>query len=95
MRYCLMQVGFDHETGQIDIDRMSSGVSASHRNKIHTVREILDSFESSGKKSIPMEDIVAEATEKKISESQVEEIIEKLKREGEIYEPRRGFISKI
>ena len=90
-----MQVGFDHETGQIDIDRMSSGVSASHRNKIHTVREILDSFESSGKKSIPMEDIVAEATEKKISESQVEEIIEKLKREGEIYEPRRGFISKI
>jgi replicative DNA helicase Mcm len=95
MRYCLMQVGFDHETGQIDIDRMSAKISTSHRNKIHTVREILNSFESSGKKSIPMEDIVAEATEKKISESQVEEIIEKLKREGEIYEPRRGFISKI
>ena len=52
-------------------------------------------FESKGKKSIPVEDIVAEATEKNISESQVEEIIEKLKREGEIYEPRRGFISKI
>ena len=42
-----------------------------------------------------MEDIMAEATDKKISESQVEEIIEKLKREGEIYEPRRGVISKI
>ena len=42
-----------------------------------------------------MEDIMAEATDKKISESQVEEIIEKLKREGEVYEPRRGFISKI
>ena len=52
-------------------------------------------FESRGKKSIPFEDIVAEAIEKKISESQVEEILEKLKREGEIYEPRRGFISKI
>lgn len=90
-----MQVGFDHETGQIDIDRISTGVSASHRNKIHAVREIIGTFESQGKKSIPVEDIVAEATERKITESQVEEIIEKLKREGEVYEPRRGFISKI
>ncbi len=95
MRYCLMQVGLDPETGQIDIDRISSGVTASTRNKIHLVREIIGLFESKGKKSIPMEDIVAEATEKNIPEAQVEEIIEKLKREGEIYEPRRGFISKI
>ena len=95
MRYCLMQVGLDPETGQIDIDRISSGVTASTRNKIHIVREILSLFESKGKKSIPMEDIMAEATDKKITESQVEEIIEKLKREGEVYEPRRGFISKI
>jgi len=95
MRYCLMQVGFDYETGQIDIDRISSGITASTRSKIHVVREILSLFESKGKKSIPVEDIVAEASEKSISESQVEEIIEKLKREGEIYEPRRGFISKI
>jgi replicative DNA helicase Mcm len=95
MRYCLMQVGFDHETGQIDIDRISTGITASTRGKIHIVREILSIFESKGKKSIPVEDIVAEASEKNISESQVEEIIEKLKREGEIYEPRRGFISNI
>jgi replicative DNA helicase Mcm len=95
MRYCLMQVGFDHETGQIDIDRISSGITASTRGKIHVVRDILSIFESKGKKSIPVEDIVAEASEKNISESQVEEIIEKLKREGEVYEPRRGFISKI
>jgi len=85
----------DHETGQIDIDRISTGIPASTRNKIHTIREIINLFESRGKKSIPVEDIVAEATDKKITESQVEEIIEKLKREGEIYEPRRGFISKI
>ena len=95
MRYCLMQVGFDHETGQIDIDRISSGITASQRSKIMIIKDIIGLFEEKGKKSIPMEDIVAEAVEKSISESQVEEIIEKLKREGEIYEPRRGFISKI
>ncbi len=95
LRYCLMQVGFDHETGQIDIDRISTGLPASTRNKILIVRSIVNELEKQGKKNIPFEDIVAEAAEKNINESQVEEIIDKLKREGEIYEPRRGFISKI
>ena len=95
MRHCLMQVGFDPETGQIDIDRISSGITTSQRSKIFTIREIISHLESRGKKTIPVEDIVAEAVEKKISEAQIEEIIDKLKREGEIYEPRRGFISKI
>ncbi len=95
LRYCLMQVGFDHETGQIDIDRISTGIPASTRNKIVIIREIINEIEARGKKVIPIEDIMAEATEKSITEAQVEEIIEKLKREGEVYEPRRGWISKI
>ena len=31
LKYCLMQVGIDPETGEIDIDRISSGISASYR----------------------------------------------------------------
>ncbi len=95
LRYCLMQVGFDHETGQIDIDRISTGIPASTRNKIVIIRDIISEIEGRGKKVIPIEDITSEASEKNITEAQVEEIIEKLKREGEIYEPRRGWISKI
>ncbi len=95
LRYCLMQVGFDYETGQIDIDRISTGIPASTRNKIIIIREIINEIEARGKKAIPIEDIMSEAVEKNITEAQVEEIIEKLKREGEVYEPRRGWISKI
>ena len=45
--------------------------------------------------ALPIEDIAAEAANKKISETEVEEAILRLKRDGEIFEPRRGFISKI
>ncbi len=95
LRYCLMAVGFDYETGQIDIDRISTGIPASTRNKIIIVREIIKELEKRGKKAIPLEDILAASSEKNLTEGQVEEIIEKLKREGELFEPRRGFIQSL
>jgi len=95
LKYCLMQVGFDYETGQIDIDRISTGITASTRNKIKIIRDIITDFDIKGRKTIPIEDIIGEAQSKSITEAQVEEIIEKLKKEGEIFEPRRGWISRI
>ncbi len=95
LKYCLMQVGFDYETQQIDIDRISTGIPTSTRNKIIVIREIIKDLESRGKKTIPIEDIITEASDKNITEAQVEEIIEKLKKEGEIYEPRRGWLARI
>ncbi|MBI1972913.1 minichromosome maintenance protein MCM [Candidatus Woesearchaeota archaeon] len=95
LKFCMMQVGFDYETGQFDMDRVATGVPASTRNKILIIREIIRELESRGKKTIPVEDIFAEATEKNLTELQVEEILEKLKKEGEIYEPKRGWISKL
>ncbi len=93
LKYCLVQVGVDPQTGQIDIDRISTGIPASERNKIAIVQEIIRNQEKKGKKTIPIEDIMADAIEKNMTESQVEEIIDRLKREGAIYEPRRGFVS--
>jgi len=95
LKHCLMQVGFDYETGQIDIDRISTGITASQRSKIVIIREIIMNAEGKGVKQMPLEDIISEAAEKGIDEAQVEEVIEKLKREGAVFEPRRGFISKI
>ena len=95
LKHCLMQVGFDYETGTIDIDRISTGITASQRNKIGVIKEIINNLESRIGKTIPIEDVIAEAAEKNVDASQVEEVIEKLKREGEIFEPRRGSIQKI
>ncbi|MCD4666304.1 minichromosome maintenance protein MCM [archaeon] len=93
LKYCLMQVGFDYETGEIDIDRISTGIPASQRSKIIIVREIIKNLENKLGKSIPIEDIVSEASEKNLDEAHVEEVIERLKREGFLFEPKRGIIS--
>ena len=93
--YCLRQIALDEETGTIDIDRISSGVSASQRNKIMTVKEAIATLEDKVGKVVPMEDIVKYAQAKGLSESEIEEIIQKLKKSGDIFEPRPGFISRI
>ena len=95
LKHCLMQVGFDYETGQIDIDRITTGVPASQRSRIVSVREIIKKLENKVGKMIPIADIINEAAEQNIDNAQVEEIIEQLKREAEIFEPRRGFISRL
>ncbi len=95
LKYCLMQVGFDPETGQIDIDRMSGGITASARGKIIMVQEIIRHLESKGIKQIPIEEIMAEAASKGIEETKVEEAIDQLKKSGDIFEPKRGHISRV
>ena len=42
-----------------------------------------------------MQEIIAEAAAKGIEDSKVEEAIDQLKKSGDIFEPRRGFISRV
>ncbi|MBL7054278.1 minichromosome maintenance protein MCM [Candidatus Woesearchaeota archaeon] len=95
LQYCLREVGLDPETGKIDIDRISTGIPASQRNQIVTIKGIISELESKVGKTIPIDDIVSEASAKNIEEDKVEEIIETLKRHGEIFEPRKGLIQKL
>ena len=95
LTYCLLQVGLDKETGTIDIDRISTGIPASQRDKIYTVKEIIMALESKIGKTIPIDDVIKEALDKGIVEGDVEEILEKLKRAGDIFEPRYGFVSRM
>jgi replicative DNA helicase Mcm len=93
--YCLRQVALDEETGTIDIDRIATAMPASQRNKIIQIKEIITELENKLGKTIPLEDVVQAATEKGLSDAEIEEMIQKLKRAGDIFEPRRGFISKL
>lgn len=95
VEYCLIQVGFDKETGKIDIDRIATGISASQRSHIIVVKEIITELENKVGKIIPLDDIAEEAKNRGISEDKLEEVLEKLKRVGEVFEPRRGFLSRI
>ncbi len=93
--YCLRQVAYDEKTGTIDIDRIATDTSAQVRNKIITIKEIIGELEAKHGKAIPINEILHIAENKGISESDADEVIQKLKRAGDIFEPRSGFISKI
>ncbi len=95
LEYCMSQVGFDKETGKIDIDRITTGISASQRSHISLIKEIIIELENKIGKTIPIEDVTEEAKNKGVDSAKVDEIIEKLKRAGDIFEPRHGFVSRI
>ncbi len=95
VHYSLTQMGMDPKTGKIDLDRITSGTSASERSGISNVKNIITELEKEHGKNIPMEEIVQMGKEKGISEEDVTQTVEKLKRTGDIYEPKRGYISKI
>lgn len=95
LEYCLMQIGIDRETGKIDIDKISTGITATTRNRIHILKETMDDLETRLGKTIPLEELVVEAVKRGIDEDKVEELIESMKRAGDIFEPKRGFIQRI
>ncbi len=94
--YCLNQIAKDSETGKIDIDRLSSRITATQRSSISIVKEIINSLEEQmNVKVIPVENIMEAAKSKNITEEQVNDVLEKLRRSGDIFEPKRGFIQKL
>jgi replicative DNA helicase Mcm len=95
LEFSLMQVGFDKETGKIDIDRIATGIPATQRSNIMIIKGVIKDLEARYGKTIPIEGIIEEAKLKGVEEEKAEESIERLKRSGEIFEPKRGFVSPI
>jgi replicative DNA helicase Mcm len=94
--YCLNQIAKDSETGKIDIDRLSSRITATQRGSISIVKEIIHALEEQlENKIIPIENIIEAAKEKNLNNEVVEEVLEKLRRTGDIFEPKRGFIQRL
>ena len=94
--YCLNQIAKDSETGKIDIDRLGSKITATQRSSISLIKETIQSLESElGNKIIPVENIIESCQEKNIPQEKVEEALEKLRRSGDIFEPKRGFIQRL
>ncbi|HDD46233.1 MAG TPA: minichromosome maintenance protein MCM [Candidatus Aenigmarchaeota archaeon] len=95
MKYSLMQLGFDYETGQIDIDRTEGAVTSKERSKIRIVLDIINEL-STKMKEVPISEIEKSAREEGIDKTdEIQEIIEKLKREGLLFEPSPGYVQKI
>ena len=94
MEYSIRQLGFDRETGKIDIDR-TEGVSSSQRSKIHSILNIIEKLEKTIGRPVPAEEIKATAQDEGISESDTEDMLQRLKKEGIIFEPKANFVQKL
>lgn len=95
LQHCLQSVATDPETGRIDIDLISTGVSASQRGRLKIVQDIISELTGTGQKDIPIEEIISLGKGKGLKGDDIEETIETLKRHGEIFEPKRGSIQKL
>ncbi|MFB6116749.1 MAG: minichromosome maintenance protein MCM [Candidatus Nanosalina sp.] len=93
LTYCLEQVGVDPETGEFDADIIESGVSSSQRNRLQSVKHIINNL--AGDDEAEIEEVLEKAEEEGFDKEQAEEVIERLKRDGELYEPKQGYIQKI
>ncbi|MFB6180651.1 MAG: minichromosome maintenance protein MCM [Candidatus Nanohalobium sp.] len=94
LTYSLKLVGVDPETGEFDIDMIESGVSSSQRNRLQTVKHIIEEL-AGDDDSAEIEEVLDSAEEEGIEREKAEEIIEQLKREGELFEPQQGHVQKI
>ena len=91
MKFYLMQVGYDYESKSLDIDRISTGISASKRSKIIFVRDKISELEGRLGKLIPIEELEKEL-EGKMTLEEIEEALNKLQSSGDVFKPRRGYI---
>jgi replicative DNA helicase Mcm len=88
---CLKQIAYDPEKGVYDIDKIA-GTPSSRREKINKVLEIIKELcELRDDNLAPEEDIKEKAESIGLSEKDVEDALNYLKRAGDIYNPRYGF----
>ena len=92
---CMKAIGTDPETGKFDIDRITSGITASQRSRIHIIKNVINKLEEKIGKVIPITDIIKEASAEKIDSAKAEEVIESLIKKGDLYSPRHGLVQKI
>jgi replicative DNA helicase Mcm len=93
MKFYLMQVGYDYETKTFDIDKISTGITTSKRNKILAVREVINHLENKLGKLVPIEEI-EKKLEGKLEKAEIEDALNKLNTSGDIFKPRRGYVQK-
>jgi replicative DNA helicase Mcm len=89
----LLQVGYDEETKSFDIDKIS-GNPASSRNKIAIVRDTIEALENKMGKLIPLEE-VTKILAKDMKAEDIDEVIGKLLKSGDLFRPKRGYIQKM
>ena len=90
---CMKQVGYDPETGKLDIDKVEGRPAKSDRDKIRIVTEVIGELGEEYGGRTPKNILITEMSDRyNMSEEKAEEIIRILKRKGIIFEPQQGYL---
>ncbi|MEM4295201.1 MAG: minichromosome maintenance protein MCM [Candidatus Anstonellales archaeon] len=96
MKKMLYEIMTDKETGVLDVDIIHSGVSAKQRDLMNFVISIIQKLQKEYD-SVERRMVIEEARHLRpdVDENKINEIIEKAKKEGLLYEPGHGLIKII
>jgi Predicted ATPase involved in replication control, Cdc46/Mcm family len=92
VRSCLQDIGVDPETGQFDADVVETGTSKTQRDRIKNIKGLISDIEEEFEEGAPIEEVLDRADEIGMDASKAEDEIEKLRRKGEVYEPKQDHL---
>jgi len=93
---CMKQVGLDPETGKVDIDKVEGRTPKSERDKARVLLDIVKELSDEYGGRVPVSILTDEMAERyNISEDKVEQIINKLKQQGLVFEPSAGYLKTV
>ena len=95
MDFCIKKIALDEHTGKVDLSNVATGMTSDQRSVVTNIRQIISNLEDQFGKEIPIDEIVLQAKENNIDEEKINDTISKLRRTGDIFEPKRGYIQKI
>ena len=93
----LEKLARDAETGKLDIDKYSSGISDQSRRRLDRIDALIENMlkESEGGEPVSINAILEQAVEDGLDRSQVEKTIAMMIRVGKLFEPQPGRVQKI
>ena len=92
VRECLENIGVDPETGEFDADVIETGTSKTQRDRIKSVKALIEDIEDEYDEGAPLEEVLDRAGEIGMDADKAEKEIENLRRKGELYEPVQGHL---
>ncbi len=87
VRTSIEDVGMDPESGDLDADIVETGTSKTQRDRIQSLKALIEEIQEEYDNGAPVDVVMERAEEMSMDASKVEREIEKLKRQGEVYEP--------
>ena len=90
--YCLKRVFVDPETGRLDTDWVTVGITKTKRDRARSIREIIKDLEREYGDEVPLEEVLDLAEEEGMEREKAEEIIEVMKRDGILFSPSSGIV---